>query len=391
MSIFTHTKTDKKSGKKYTYYIVDAGSVNGKRIRKSFKDMKEAKAYERTFKRQRDRFGELSTALSVSQMAIATNAFQLMSNAGILESELLSIVDEAIERRKAVTASVSIDEAYKEYAEMFNTGKQREHLKTVRCRVGKFVAHIGFDTPIVNVATKNAEDFMKEIALKNDSERTFNNYLSYIKSFFNWCMERKYIAENPFINIKSKAIGYEDPTFIKVEHLQAALAELETCKEISKADRTLFINFITLSFFCGMRSSEIFRLPPSAVHPEDAHPFARVSKGKGAERGRKGRIVDLEANAVAWLDKYPFRKKINEDLLYKVRLRVCELNPSIFEPLREDNIGRHSYISYHTAKYRDYARTEAYVATSSNMRVKHYQGLATTSAGEAYFNLFPSS
>ena len=54
------------------------------------------------------------------------------------------------------------------------------------------------------------------------------------------------------------------------------------------------------------------------------------------------------------------------------------------------NMGRHSYITHLSAKTGDPRRAEGMAGTSSGMRTKNYDGLATKTEGEAYFAIMPS-
>lgn len=389
MGISKCEKVNKETGKVYTYYVADAGSVNGKRLRKTCSTHAEAQQFMRNIKRQREKYGVSATALSSTQYAIANNAFQMLSSAGKCDSDLIEAVSVYLKQCEAVFNSIPLGQAFDAYLKTFDAYGQALHVRTIRGRISPFVHSLGRDIIVANISESDIKDYFDDLETKC-ATKTYNNALSYIKTFFNWCMEQRYIQETPVV-LKCKTIAYEDPVFIRVEDLEAILETLESNTMIEECDRHFLINFITLSFFCGLRSSEIFKLPPEAVHPEDERPFVRVSTTKGAARGIKGRIVDLEPNAALWLKKYPYNKRFDENKMYKIRARLRNLGTDVFEALFVKNVARHSYITYHTAKYRDYARTEAYVGTSASMRCRHYQGLATTAAGEAYFSLYPSS
>ncbi len=389
MNVVKQSHTNKKNGKQYTYYVVNVGTNNGKRTRLTFKTKQEAQEWIRNYKRQKDKYGANGNALTPSQLAIAIDAIGRLNEAGLQDAKLIEAVETLLAEYRLCVNTVSLGTALDTYLETIDRDSQALHFKTSRITLGRLTSHFGYDISVAQIKAKDIEEFFAKIE-EDFAVKTYNNTLSYAKTFFNWCITKGYTRESP-IKLKMKSIAYADPEFISVFDLQSILEELETNKSIRDDDRHTLINFISLSFFCGLRSSEIFRLPTDAVHPEDEHPFVRVSTTKGAARGIKGRIVDLEPNAVAWFKKYPYTEQFDEKKMYKIRRRLRSMDTDVFEGLFVKNVARHSYITYHTAKYRDYARTEAYVGTSANMRVRHYQGLATTAEAERYFNLFPSA
>ena len=380
------TRTYPKTGKTYTYFSADGGTVNGKRERHSFKTKKEAQEWLQTFRRQQDKYGVSATALSSAQLSLAIEAFQRLTESKLNAQALVTAVQEYIERQHIVANSIPFEVAYKEYLETFDATTQPMQIKSVRITLKRLLHAFGVNAPLSSITKEPINAFFEQLS-HEVAPKTYNNTLSYAKTFFAWCVKKGHLAETPIV-VSQKRVAYKDPTFVKVDDLRNALHALEAF-EMDADDKRQLFNFITLSFFCGIRSSEIFRLTADAIHPEDERPFVRISTTKGAARGIKGRIVDLEANAVAWFKRYPFKGGIREDNLSRIRasLRASKNNP--FDAILVKNIARHSYITYHTAKYRDYARTEAYVGTSASMRVRHYQGLATTADGEAYFDIFP--
>jgi site-specific recombinase XerD len=393
MTIYTYNVTSKKTNKVYTYYVADCGRSNGKRLRKTFSNLKDARDWMNSIKRQKDKYGTVATVLTPSQLVLAVEAYKLIGQAEMDDGTLIEAVRSFIEQSDIAVSIIALKDAYDMYLSGFDPDKQAEHYKTIKKVMSHFVAFIGEEVPVHKITETKVKEYFSLIDGAM-ADKTYNNKLTYIKTFFNWCVENKHAKENP-VTLSTKRIAYEDPVFVKVEDLQCVLHDLETNQSINSDDRMTLINFISLSYFCGLRSSEIYRLPIDAIHPEDAKPFVRVSTTKGAARGVKGRIVDLEDNVVAWLKKYPFASKISESKMKQIRDRLrkyqTQNESDVFDAIMVRNVARHSYITYHTAKYRDYARTEAYVGTSASMRCRHYQGLATTAAGEAYFSLYPSS
>lgn len=391
MKVYKVERTNKETGVVYTSWVVDLGKTqNGARERHSFKTFNDAQSWLRQYKKAQSKYGQLAGILSSGQYALAVDAFKKLLGAGLKDSALPEAVDLLIARNGRIHERLSIKEAVKRHVERF-ADNQAAYKSTVENWLGKMGDFFGNDQPIISLGPDEMVEFFEAVDRAGYAAKTYNNILIVTKAFFNWCVTKHYMAENPADNIPQHRIAYKDPVFISVDKLRTALATLEAdTTTFSEENKRWLIGFMALSFFCGIRTSEILRLTEDAIHPEDERPYVRISTTKGAAKGIKGRIVDLEPNAAAWLKKYPFVGGKSMSGLGHLRKQAIDGPLAEVAEAFSKNVGRHSYITYHTAKYRDYARTEAYVGTSSSMRTRHYQGLATTAEGEAYFHIFPS-
>jgi integrase len=58
---------------------------------------------------------------------------------------------------------------------------------------------------VANYDDNMAIEFMQHIYLNNKiSERVYNNYVTFYRLFFNWCIQYKYCSKNPFEKITKK-------------------------------------------------------------------------------------------------------------------------------------------------------------------------------------------
>lgn len=383
-------KVDKKSpnGKTYTYFVVDLGMVDGRRERRNFKSRDEARAFMRDWRMKLEKYGS-ATALSQQQMAIAIDAFSMLASNGMSSSDLLLATSQFVESHNNVVERIPMSEAVSRYVASLDSHSNM-HVRILRSVLVSMAERIGKDRAVADVKDDDVTAFMTSCEKEGVAPKTFNNRLAYVHSFFNWLMKQKlYPAENP-VTVAKKRVAYKDPEFISVEDAKALFEALDGDTTLPEKTRHLLINFYTLSFFGGIRTSEIFRIKPEDVHPEDNVPFVRISITKGAAKGIRGRTLDLEPNAVAWLTKYPFAGQISENAFTIAKRDAVESVLKDVSNALVHNVGRHSYITYHVALHRDCARTEAYVGTSASMRARHYQGLTTSDRGKSYFGIFPS-
>jgi len=100
--------------------------------------------------------------------------------------------------------------------------------------------------------------------------------------------------------------------------------------------------------------------------------------------------VHLEENVLAWMRSFDIRGALaGASSAEWMRKAVCRAGDAVGVTIRQ-NYGRHSYITYLTAKTGDPAFAEAMAGTSGGMRSKHYDGLATKADGARYFGIMPS-
>ena len=92
---------------------------------------------------------------------------------------------------------------------------------------------------------------------KRNSPRTYNNYLAYMKGFFEWAKLKGYAKQNPAEGIKSKP---------KVQKKRELLtAEVKKCiKELRDKDFHFF-TCCMLTYFCLIRRTELTKLKVSDV------------------------------------------------------------------------------------------------------------------------------
>lgn len=92
---------------------------------------------------------------------------------------------------------------------------------------------------------------------KKNSPRTYNNYLAYMKGFFEWAKLKGYAKQNPAEGIKSKP---------KVQKKREPLtAEVKKCiKELRDKDFHFF-TCCMLTYFCLIRRTELTKLKVSDV------------------------------------------------------------------------------------------------------------------------------
>lgn len=93
---------------------------------------------------------------------------------------------------------------------------------------------------------------------KKVQNRTYNNYITHMRVFFNFLIERDYIELNPFR--KCKKLPKDDPEIVTFTR-----GELNTMREHLPQDNFNLWACAQLIFFCFIRPAEIMRLRPKDI------------------------------------------------------------------------------------------------------------------------------
>ena len=88
------------------------------------------------------------------------------------------------------------------------------------------------------------------------SVKTWNNHMGYIKTFCGWMCkkERRYMADNPMSDMVKRKIAYKAPGFMRATDFEKVVRALER-----DGTKRHLLGYVTLSYFCGIRTEEIKR------------------------------------------------------------------------------------------------------------------------------------
>lgn len=328
--------------------------------------------------------GDAAVRLDAMQALDAKSAYDALFAAG-LNVSLLEVANAYIggESKALVMSSKKIGEAFDEYIAKKPEGADKQKtLTTTGKYVGKFK-----EMRIADVTARDISEYL-EADYGDMRPKTYNSHLQYIKTFFNWCCkdERGYLVKNPAKSLALKPEPWEEPKYMAPEKV----AELFRLLESAKDERPEYLAYSVVSFFCGCRSVEICRMAvddtAAKISLEDE--TVRLAKAKGYQQGKKPRAFHIDPTALAWMKSFKFfkgLKRINERTQKEIFMLAERNGIKMFH-----NCGRHSFITYHVAKYGDPAKTTAMAGTSDKMRADNYCGLASKAEGEKYFAIMPA-
>ena len=152
------------------------------------------------------------------------------------------------------------------------------------------------------VQVREIRSWLAEMSINKTQPSTINRKLSSVKSFYNFCLRRKLVEENPALNIKGLKKMRLMPSAVKDSELQNMFDSIYTHIQNeedsdSRFSMTRDLTVLELLYSTGMRRSELISLTVDDLD------FARgLIKVFG--KGRKEREIPLSDQLIHKLDQY---------------------------------------------------------------------------------------
>jgi hypothetical protein len=231
---------------------------------------------------------------------------------------------------------------------------------------------------------------------------TFNTKLRYLRSFFAFCLKKKYAKGNPAIEVDPKKVTSAVPRLLSPSDLRVILAA---------SDETIRPSLV-LQAFCGVRSAELARVEWKDIL-QSGHLQIGADKAKTAKR----RLTPIPSTALRYLlsvrkasgaifpapkvDAWVKELKETGDAPSASEVegrRTDALNVALHSVKAacpgikwENNAMRASALSYRLAETKDAAATALEMGNSPAVLLRDYRELTTEAEASAWFAVDPKS
>lgn len=338
--------------------------------------------------------GAAAFTLSPAQITEAADAYRRLSETPLTLTEAVGY---AIQHACPTAGTLSVADAI-EAAQRAKNGRRSAYRADLFRRWRRLERWLPpTKRKAINTITKPIiRKFLSDCDLKPEGER---NMLRNISVLFSWAVDHQYLTENPCSGIKVEAEKSDEPvrilTIKEAEHLlksasTALSLPLKTGKDrietitVQPGD---LIPWLTVGMFAGVRPDEAKLLEWHDIDFGRRHIDLPAKIAKDHQR----RIIPMEPNLIEWLKPYRPANgegKIVRNYRWKFQAFVKSIN---FSPWPKDCL-RHSYGSYHLAKYENSGRTAAHMGhRSSQMLYERYREVIKEQADiEAFWKLVPS-
>jgi Site-specific recombinase XerD len=360
------TKT-KVNGRRY--YCVTSPKLGAGRNRRFFKDKAEAETFMRLAEVQQENYG--TAALSFSD-ALRVETIECSEWLQPYGKTLRDATKFYLAHLKAVTGSRKVREVVADLlAARVADGMSTRYLGDLRVRLGRFVNCFG-EEMIAAINARQIDEWLRGLGVGAVTRNTFRRRLA---ALFSFAKRRGYVAENPVSDVER---AKERETEVEI------LSVSETARLLEEADSET-LPFWAIGAFAGLRRAEIERLAWSEVDFEAGVIEVKASKSKTASR----RLVTMQPNLCEWLAPYRaytgrvcpvnLQQKINDDR-ERARLRTEWPHNGL----------RHSFGSYHLARFNDAAKLALEMGNSPGMIFRHYRELVKPKEAERYWKIAPT-
>ena len=356
---------------------------NWKRHRKFFRTKREATAFALAIETELHNGDASALSLPLSARVMADECIRRLEPLGYT---LKNAVDHFVAHLEATDRSINMGPLVDEYqTHKKRLGRSERTLKDNVHRLGLLEQSFGvvrakngaIEEPGRVVETIRAVEVDSWLASLALSPQSVNNYRAVAHAFFEYAKKRDYVSDNPVAKVEK----------IKIVDKPAAIFTPEDLQRLLKAANDDVLPALVIGAFAGLRMAEIFRLDWSEVHLDRGFIEVTAKKSKTARR----RLVKIEPNLASWLKPFADRTgrvwRFSEPM-WRVRMEPVRAAARITD--WPQNGLRHSYGSYHLAKFSDAAKLALEMGHTTTREIfDHYRELVTSDSAIAFWSLRP--
>lgn len=245
--------------------------------------------------------------------------------------------------------------------------------------------------PGMNVSEITGEALRAYMAALWKLPKTWNLRRGELNCFFRWCREepQQWTASNIVLGIPKFKVARGVPEILPVAKVAELFAYLETNLARDQTPYRGLIPYFALATFAGLRPSsdggEIYRIG----RLKDLSRVIDLNVGvirisPEIAKTRDCRSITIQPNLRAWLERYPLSRfpiiPTNARNAIQAVRKTFNLSHDVL---------RHSFISYHVARFRSLGDTALQAGNSESVIKKSYLALADPKEAGAFWSTVP--
>ena len=372
----TATKLSKVKVNGRTFWCVTWPKIGTGRNRRFFKDKREAETFLQSKQIERENYGTAGTSFSERQRAEYLECAESLKpfNATIRDAVNFYLPHLHASNRTC-TAAELVNELLKVKEA---DGASERYLSDLRSRLTQFSD--SFDgKPVAEITSPLIDEWLRSLSDKETGKRlspvTRNNFRRVLIVAFNFARERGYCIGNPAEKTARAKVIENAIGILTVEQTACLL-------ESAAAD---LLPYVAIGAFAGLRRAELERLDWKEIDLQSSLIEVTAKKAKSARR----RFVRIQPNLAKWLQPYAQLSGNVTPPNYRELLDAAREAARIEE--WPQNALRHSFASYHLAKFNDAAALALELGhTSAHLVFQHYRQLVKPKQAERYWKLAPA-
>jgi integrase len=372
----TATKLSKVKVNGRAFWCVTWPKIGKGRHRQFFKDKAEAETILEKKLIEQENFGTAGLSFNERQRAEYLECAEKLQSFGVTIRDAVNFY---VPHLRALKRTCSAAELVNELLKVKEAdGASERYLSDLRSRLTQFAE--SFDgKPVAEITSPQIDEWLRSLSDRQTGKRlspvTRNNFRRVLIVAFNFAKGRGYCIDNP---AEQSA---------KAKEIDAAVGILtveETARLLENAAPEL-VPYVGIGAFAGLRRAELERLDWKEVDLQSGLIEVTASKAKSARR----RFVKIQPNLAKWLQPYAQVSGNVTPAGYRVLLESAREAAAIAQ--WPQNALRHSFASYHLARFNDAALLALELGhTNSNLVFQHYRQLVKPKQAERYWKIAPA-
>lgn len=373
----TVTKLSKVKINGRAFWCVTWPKVGKGRNRQFFKDKAEAETVLEKRLIEQENFGTAGLSFNDRQRAEYFDCGEALKP---FNATLRDAVNFYIPHLRAAKRTCTAVELVKELLSVKEAdGASVRYLSDLRSRLTQFSESFN-GKPVVEITSPQIDEWLRSLSRKGTGKRlapvTRNNFRRVLIVAFNFANGRGYCVGNP---ARQSARAKE------IESAVGILTVDQTARLLERSFPEL-LPYVAIGAFAGLRRAELERLDWQEVDLPSGLIEVTATKAKSARR----RFVRIQPNLAKWLHPYTQLSGNVTPPSYRVLLEAARATAGIEQ--WPPNALRHSFASYHLARFNDAAALALELGhTNSNLVFQHYRQLVKPKQAERYWRIAPSA
>jgi integrase len=365
-----------KVGNGQRLWCVTWPKIGKGRNRQFFKDKAEAETVLQQKLVEQENYGTAGTSFSERQRSEYLECTERLQPFGMTIRDAVNFYLPHLQATKRTCTAVELVDELLKVKEA--DGASERYLSDLRSRLTQF-AECFNGKPVAEITSAEVDQWLRSRSDKETGKRlspvTRNNFRRVLIVAFNFACEHGYSAGNPAL--KSA----------EAKEIAAAVGILtveETARLLEAAPAEL-VPYIAIGAFAGIRRAELERLDWKEVDLQCGLIEVTAKNAKSARR----RFVKIQPNLAKWLQPYAQLSGNVAPPKYRELLDGAREAAGIEQ--WPHNALRHSFASYHLARFNDAAALALELGhTNSNLVFQHYRQLVKPKQAERYWKIAPA-
>ena len=377
-------------------WLVD-GRINGKRQRQQFDKKSDAEAYAKSIEKEpaiNSWWADLSIServdIHAAHIRAKEDGFSLLS---AVESH--SVQGRGKSYLKRITLGEAVGDLGRKSTKQVRALKPRDPsgylgaivakgmsksgAYTVNCVLNNFRDYIGSSKQVSLLTVEDVESFLNTGGIRKKAWEsiTRDNYGQIIHTFFNWCIRKDFLKDNPCSKLDQINVGSFDPSILSVDE---STKLLNFCYN----NHSEVLPLLVFNLFLGIRPSECKRLRQPDLRWKDNEVVLPAKQTKTQRR----RFVTISDNARAWLELIEFELPlINANHKWEAFIRSAKKLLG-YKDWPHDCL-RHSYCSYGLRYHEDSAKISLQAGNTESVMHRHYIRMVEKDDAKDFWNIYP--